>query len=69
MIQSQKGKEPYKNESIQVEQSIKEKRGAHQEGGKREKKWHKFNAPCLYHQFLEKYTGVNSSTKSFNQAN
>lgn len=44
----------YIYEWIVIKDSIEEERGAHEEGGKGQIKWHKFNAFCTDHQILGK---------------
>ena len=43
----------YINKGIKIHKSIQQERGAHQESGKGEIKWHEFNTLCLDHQILE----------------
>lgn len=43
----------YINKGIEIQKSIQHERGAHQESGKGEIKWHEFNTLCLDHQILE----------------
>jgi hypothetical protein len=45
--------EAYINKGIEIQYSIQQERGAHQESGKGEIKWHEFNTLCLDHQILE----------------